>query len=40
MCDVQVSIPVSGAISSLNVSVSAGIALYEVKRQREAAAGK
>jgi 23S rRNA (guanosine2251-2'-O)-methyltransferase len=34
MSDTQVSIPVSGAISSLNVSVSAGILLYEVKRQR------
>ena len=34
MSDTQVSIPVSGAISSLNVSVSAGILLYEVNRQR------
>jgi 23S rRNA (guanosine2251-2'-O)-methyltransferase len=34
MSDLQVSVPISGAIGSLNVSVSAGILLYEVKRQR------
>jgi len=34
MADMQVSVPISGAIGSLNVSVSAGIMLYEVKRQR------
>jgi 23S rRNA (guanosine2251-2'-O)-methyltransferase len=34
MSDIQVSIPVSGAIGSLNVSVSAGIMLYEISRQR------
>jgi 23S rRNA (guanosine2251-2'-O)-methyltransferase len=34
MSDIQVSIPISGAISSLNVSVSAGILLYEISRQR------
>ena len=32
--DLQVSIPVTGTIGSLNVSVSAGIILYEVLRQR------
>lgn len=36
MSDIRVSIPVSGAISSLNVSVSAGIMLYEISRQRRA----
>jgi 23S rRNA (guanosine2251-2'-O)-methyltransferase len=34
MSDIQVSIPVYGTISSLNVSVSAGIMLYEILRQR------
>jgi 23S rRNA (guanosine2251-2'-O)-methyltransferase len=33
-CDFLVGIPVRGKISSLNVSVAAGIALYEVLRQR------
>jgi len=36
LSDVQVSIPITGAIGSLNVSVSAGILLYEVGRQRQA----
>ena len=38
-CDRVVSIPMAGAIGSLNVSVSAGIALFEAARQRRAAAG-
>jgi 23S rRNA (guanosine2251-2'-O)-methyltransferase len=33
-CDFLVSIPVRGKVSSHNVSVAAGIALYEVIRQR------
>ncbi len=33
-CDLLVSIPLSGKTASLNASVSAGIALYEVYRQR------
>ncbi|HWT00453.1 MAG TPA: 23S rRNA (guanosine(2251)-2'-O)-methyltransferase RlmB [Pyrinomonadaceae bacterium] len=36
-CDALVSIPVLGKIESLNVSVAAGVVLYEAVRQREAA---
>ena len=36
-CDALVSIPVRGQIESLNVSVAAGIVLYEAVRQRMAA---
>ncbi|HYE65603.1 MAG TPA: 23S rRNA (guanosine(2251)-2'-O)-methyltransferase RlmB [Pyrinomonadaceae bacterium] len=36
-CDVLVSLPVRGRIESLNVSVAAGIVLYEALRQRAAA---
>ena len=32
-CDVTVRIPMAGAISSLNVSVAAGVALFEWRRQ-------
>jgi 23S rRNA (guanosine2251-2'-O)-methyltransferase len=35
-CDVLVSIPLRGRIESLNVSVAAGIVLYEAVRQRTA----
>lgn len=34
MCDVSISIPLFGRISSLNASVAAGIVAYEVVRQR------
>jgi 23S rRNA (guanosine2251-2'-O)-methyltransferase len=34
LSDIQVSIPMIGTISSLNVSVAAGILLYEIARQR------
>lgn len=34
LCDAMVKIPIVGKIESLNVSVSAGIVLYEVLRQR------
>jgi 23S rRNA (guanosine2251-2'-O)-methyltransferase len=33
-CDQLVSIPMAGAVESLNVSVAAGVALYEAVRQR------
>jgi len=33
-CDTLVSIPLSGNIESLNVSVAAGVLLYEIRRQR------
>jgi len=33
-CDVLVSLPMAGEIESLNVSVAAGVALYEAVRQR------
>lgn len=33
-CDVFIRIPLAGAMESLNVSVAAGICLYEVVRQR------
>lgn len=34
-CDFLVSLPIRGNVSSYNVSVAAGIALYEALRQRE-----
>lgn len=34
LCDTQVSIPMFGHIGSLNVSVAAGVMMYEVVRQR------
>jgi 23S rRNA (guanosine2251-2'-O)-methyltransferase len=36
-CDALVSLPQRGSVQSLNVSVAAGIALYEVLRQRHKA---
>jgi len=33
-CDTLVRIPVSGKLGSLNVSVAAGVLLYEARRQR------
>lgn len=33
-CDLMVSIPQSGVIDSLNASVAAAVALYEIRRQR------
>jgi len=34
LCDRVVSIPLQGSVSSLNVSVAAGVCLYETRRQR------
>lgn len=39
-CDVLVRIPMAGTVGSLNVSVAAGICLYEAVRQRNAAKGQ
>jgi 23S rRNA (guanosine2251-2'-O)-methyltransferase len=39
-CDFLVSIPTAGAIRSLNVSVAAGVVLYEAVRQRAQSAKK
>ncbi len=36
-CDRLVSLPMLGAVSSLNVSVATGVTLYEILRQRRAA---
>jgi 23S rRNA (guanosine2251-2'-O)-methyltransferase len=33
-CDQLVSIPMQGAVESLNVSVASGVCLYEAVRQR------
>jgi 23S rRNA (guanosine2251-2'-O)-methyltransferase len=33
-CDFLVSIPMLGKVPSLNVSVAAGVVLYEIMRQR------
>jgi len=37
-CDELISIPMLGQVESLNVSVAAGICLYEARRQRRTAA--
>jgi 23S rRNA (guanosine2251-2'-O)-methyltransferase len=38
-CDELVRIPMAGAVESLNVSVAAGVCLYEAARQRRGSAG-
>ena len=38
-CDFLAAIPMGGHVDSLNVSVAAGVALFEAVRQRRAAAG-
>jgi 23S rRNA (guanosine2251-2'-O)-methyltransferase len=35
-CDLTVKIPMKGQLNSLNASVSAGILLFEIQRQRNA----
>ncbi len=40
MCDVMVALPLLGEMESLNVSVSAGILLYEALRQRATSGGE
>jgi 23S rRNA (guanosine2251-2'-O)-methyltransferase len=39
-CDVVLSIPMAGGVESLNLSVAAGIALFEAVRQRRGLGGK
>jgi 23S rRNA (guanosine2251-2'-O)-methyltransferase len=39
-CDQLVSIPMAGAVESLNVSVAAGIVLFEAVRQRRGSGGQ
>ena len=39
-CDLLVQIPMDGTVESLNVSVAAGICLFEAARQRRAAGSK
>jgi 23S rRNA (guanosine2251-2'-O)-methyltransferase len=34
LCDVMISIPMAGQVSSLNVSVATGVCLFEIVRQR------
>jgi 23S rRNA (guanosine2251-2'-O)-methyltransferase len=34
LCDLTVSIPMLGSVSSLNEAVATGVVLYEVSRQR------
>jgi len=34
LCDFIVKLPMAGAVSSLNVSVAAGVCLFEAVRQR------
>ena len=36
-CDMRVRIPMAGSVESLNVSVAAGICLFEAVRQRSSA---
>ena len=38
-CDFLVRIPMAGQVESLNVSVAAGVALFEARRQRTSAPG-
>ena len=40
LCDYLVSIPMAGAIESLNVSVATGVCLYEIRRQQRQSWGQ
>jgi 23S rRNA (guanosine2251-2'-O)-methyltransferase len=40
LCDMLVFLPMMGSVESLNVSVAAGVALYEAVRQRSAQKGQ
>jgi 23S rRNA (guanosine2251-2'-O)-methyltransferase len=35
LCDYRVAIPMAGVVESLNVSVAAGVLLFEARRQRQ-----
>ena len=37
LCDGMMSLPMAGAVESLNVSVATGVCLYEIRRRRLAA---
>ena len=39
-CDILVSLPMAGSVSSLNVSVATGVCLFEALRQRKAGSKK
>lgn len=39
-CDALVALPMSGVVASLNVSVAAGVCLYEALRQRQGSLGE
>jgi 23S rRNA (guanosine2251-2'-O)-methyltransferase len=39
-CDLVLSIPMAGGVESLNLSVAAGVVLFEAVRQRRAASGR
>ena len=34
-CDIEVSVPMSGIVDSLNASVAAAVVLFEIRRQRK-----
>lgn len=39
-CDGAISVPLAGAVASLNVSVACGVVLFEAARQRQGAGGR
>ena len=40
MADTYIKIPMSGQVESLNAAMAAGILMYDMRRQKEAAAKK